>query len=98
MWQPKLFYSRQICIPFLDLSRGSLHRYGICESSPLLEEHSMSNQRRQFMALAAGAIAVPATSNLVLAQGNASRGREAPIPAPVPERRPAKSELTGLSA
>src|SRR5258705_200817 len=58
----------------------------------------MSNQRRQFMALAAGAIAVPATSSLVLAQGNPSRGREAPIPAPVPERRSAKSELTGLSA
>src|SRR5258708_23478614 len=61
---------------------------------------SMSNQRRQFLGLAAGAIAVPAASNLVVAQGDPSRGREAPIPAPasVPERRPAKSELTGLSA
>src|SRR5260370_38668852 len=60
----------------------------------------MSNQRRQFLGLAAGAIAVPATSSLVFAQGDPSRGREAPIPAQasVPERRPAKSELTGLSA
>src|ERR1700730_10234778 len=60
----------------------------------------MSNQRRQFLGLAAGAIAVPATSSLVIAQGDPSRGREAPIPAQatVPERRPAKSELTGLSA
>src|SRR5260221_13857864 len=56
----------------------------------------MSNKRRQFLGIAAGAIAVPATSGLVLAQGNPSRGREAPIP--VPERRSAKSELTGLSA
>src|SRR5437879_13778134 len=60
----------------------------------------MSNKRRQFLGIAAGAIAVPATSSLVLAQGNPSRGREAPIPAQtsVPERRSAKSELTGLSA
>jgi hypothetical protein len=60
----------------------------------------MSNQRRQFLRLAAGAIAVPAASSLVVAQGDPSRGREAPIPAQasVPERRPAKSELTGLSA
>ena len=60
----------------------------------------MSNQRRQFLGLAAGAIAVPATSSLLVAQGDPSRGREAPIPAQasVPERRPAKSELTGLSA
>src|SRR5258705_4516907 len=58
----------------------------------------MSNKRRQFLGIAAGAIAVPATSSLVLAQGNPSRGREAPTPAPVPERRSAKSELTGLSA
>src|SRR2546421_1310463 len=60
----------------------------------------MSTQRRQFLGLAAGAIAVPATSSLVVAQGNPSRGREAPIPAQtsVPERRSAKSELTGLSA
>src|SRR5258705_10326310 len=60
----------------------------------------MSNQRRQFLGLAAGAIAVPATSSLVVAQGKPSRGREAPIPAQtsVPERRPAKSELTGLAA
>src|ERR1700724_2015262 len=60
----------------------------------------MSNQRRQFLGLAAGAIAVPAASSLVVAQGDPSRGREAPIPAQasVPERRPAKYELTGLSA
>jgi nicotinamidase-related amidase len=60
----------------------------------------MSNQRRNFMGLAAGAIAVPATSGLVLAQGDPSRGREAPKPAQtgVPERRSAKSGLTGLSA
>src|SRR5882762_8629069 len=60
----------------------------------------MSNKRRQFLGIAAGAIAVPATSSLVLAQRNPSRGREAPIPAQtsVPQRRPAKSELTGLSA
>src|SRR5712664_1657355 len=60
----------------------------------------MSNKRRQFLGIAAGAIAVPATSSLVLAQGNPSRGREAPIPAQtsVPERRSAKSELAGLSA
>ena len=60
----------------------------------------MSNQRRQFLGLAAGAIAVPAASSLVVAQGDPSRGREAPIPAQasVPERRPARSELTGLSA
>jgi nicotinamidase-related amidase len=60
----------------------------------------MSNQRRQFLGLAAGAIAVPASSSLVVAQGDPSRGREPPVPAQasVPERRPAKSELTGLSA
>src|SRR5437879_11843213 len=60
----------------------------------------MSNKRRQFLGIAAGAIAVPATSSLVLAQGNPSRGREAPIAAQTsaPERRSAKSELTGLSA
>src|SRR5260370_798556 len=60
----------------------------------------MANQRRRFLGLAAGAIAVPATSSLVVAQGDPSRGREAPIlaQASVPERRPAKSELTGLSA
>src|SRR5229473_1667198 len=60
----------------------------------------MSNQRRRFLGLAAGAIAVPATSSLVVAQGDPSRGREAPIPAQasVPERRPGKSGLTGLSA
>src|SRR6185295_266981 len=57
----------------------------------------MPNQRRQFLGIAAGAIAVPATSSLVLAQGNPSRGREA-AQTTVPERRPAKSEFTGLSA
>ena len=39
----------------------------------------MSNERRQFLGLAAGAIAVPATSSLVVAQGDPSRGREAPM-------------------
>ena len=60
----------------------------------------MSNQRRQFLGLAAGAIAVPATSSLLAAQGDPSRRGEAPIPAQTgaPERRSAKSELTGLSA
>src|SRR2546421_5811941 len=60
---------------------------------------AMPNQRRQLLGLAAGAIAVPATSRLALAQGDPSRGREGP-PAQrsVPERRSAKSELTGLSA
>src|SRR5258708_9822595 len=60
----------------------------------------MSNKRRQFLGIAAGAIAVPATSSQVVAHGNPSRGREAPIPAQasVPERRSAKSELRGLSA
>src|SRR5712664_880921 len=60
----------------------------------------MSTQRRQFLGLAAGAIAVPATSSLVVAQSDPARGREAPIPAQasIPERRPARSELTGLSA
>src|SRR3989440_9883632 len=60
----------------------------------------MSTQRRQFLGLAAGAIAVPATSGLVVAQGDPSRRREAPIPAQigVPERRPARSEVAGLSA
>src|SRR5258705_9302062 len=60
----------------------------------------MPNQRRQFRGLAAGAIAVPATAGMVVAQGDPSRGREAPIPAQtsVPERRSAKSELTGLAA
>ena len=59
----------------------------------------MSNQRRRFLGLAAGAIAVPGTSSLLVAQGDPSRGREAPTAAQtsVPER-PAKSELRGLSA
>src|SRR5438132_4899535 len=61
---------------------------------------AMSNQRRQFLGLAAGAIAVPATAGMLVAQGDPPRGREAPMPAQasVPERRSAKSELTGLSA
>src|SRR5258707_8365472 len=66
----------------------------------LLERNTaMSNQRRQFLGLAAGAIAVPATAGMVVAQGDPSRGREGP-PAQrsVPERRSAKSDLTGLSA
>ena len=60
----------------------------------------MSNQRRQFLGLAAGAIAIPATSSLVVAQGDPSRGTEVPMPSQrsVLERRSAKSELTGLSA
>src|SRR5712672_4158386 len=57
----------------------------------------MSNQRRQFLGLAAGAIAVPATSSLVTAQGGPSRATPIPAQASVPERS-AKSELTGLSA
>jgi len=56
----------------------------------------MSNQRRHFLGIAAGAIAVPATSSLVLAQGNPSRGRETPTPAQT--SRSTKSEFTGLSA
>src|SRR5882672_4157928 len=101
MRHAELFYSGQICILFLDLSRGSLHRYPRMKGLRHLRRNAaMSNQRRQFLGLAAGAIAVPATSGLVFAQGDPSRGREAPIPAQasVPERRPAKSELTGLSA
>ncbi len=58
----------------------------------------MSNQRRNFMGLAAGAIAVPATSGLVLAQGDPSRGKQAPAQASAAERRSSKSDLTGLSA
>ncbi len=42
----------------------------------------MSNRRREFMALAAGAVAVPATSSALAA----------------PERQPGKSDFTGLSA
>ena len=59
----------------------------------------MSNQRRRFLGLAAGAIAVPGTSSLLVAQGDSSRRREAPTATQtsVPERS-AKSELTGLSA
>lgn len=60
----------------------------------------MSNQRRQFLGLAAGAIALPAASDVVVAQGNPSRGGAAPAPAQAgaPGGRSAKSELTGLSA
>src|SRR5258707_13512674 len=43
---------------------------------------TMSNRRREFMALAAGAVAVPATSSALAA----------------PERQPGKSDFTGLSA
>jgi nicotinamidase-related amidase len=58
----------------------------------------MSNQRRQFLGMAAGAIAVPATAGMAVAQGDPSRARQAPTPAQAnaPERRPAN--LTGLSA
>src|SRR6267142_744926 len=58
----------------------------------------MSNQRRNFMGLAAGAIAAPATSGLVLAQGDSSRGKQAAAQASATERRSARSELAGLSA
>jgi nicotinamidase-related amidase len=56
----------------------------------------MSNQRRQFLGLAAGAIAVPATSTLLAAQADPARGGETPTPAQTgaSERRSA----TGLSA
>jgi len=47
------------------------------------------------MALAAGAVAVPATSSTLVAQRDPPRGREA---ATVPERRPGKSEFAGLPA
>src|SRR5712671_275319 len=59
----------------------------------------MSNQRRRFLGIAAGAIAVPGTSGLLVAQGDSSRAREEPTATQtsVPERS-AKSELTGLSA
>ncbi len=55
----------------------------------------MSNRRRQFIGLAAGAIAVPAASSTLVAQRDPPRGREAMT---VPERRPGKSEFSGLSA
>src|SRR6201981_1429930 len=60
----------------------------------------MSNRRRQFMALAAGAaVAVPATSSMQLAQRDTSPGRPAPGSGQTrPERRPGKSEFSGLSA
>src|SRR5882672_343508 len=50
----------------------------------------MSNRRRQFLGVAAGAVAVPASAGIALAQGDPTRGR--------PEQRSAKSALTGLSA
>ncbi len=60
----------------------------------------MSNRRRQFMGLAAGAIAVPAASNTLVAQRNPSGGTEARMPgqASGPERRPGRSDFTGLAA
>jgi nicotinamidase-related amidase len=59
----------------------------------------MSNQRRQFLGLAAGAMAVPAVSGLVVAQADPSRGRDAPAAqAGTSELRPVKPDLTGLSA
>src|SRR5258706_6783050 len=58
----------------------------------------MSNQRRNFMGLAAGAIAVPATSGLVLAQGDPSRGKQGPAQASAAERRSSKSDFTGIPA
>jgi nicotinamidase-related amidase len=58
----------------------------------------MSNQRRQLLGLAAGAIAVPATAGMVVAQGDRSGAKAAPAPAQpsAPERR--SVNLTGLSA
>src|SRR5258707_506860 len=47
----------------------------------------MSNRRREFMALAAGAVAVPATSGTMVAQRDLPRGRQAQVP--VAEWRPA---------
>src|SRR6185503_7871737 len=105
MRQARLFYPRQICVPFLGLSRGSLQNYlswtagpwppSVNAISSVVEERVMANQRRQFLGLAAGAIAVPATSSLVVAQGEPSRGK-APTPAQasVPERQSRRSELT----
>ena len=57
----------------------------------------MSNRRRQFMGLAAGAVAVPAASSVLVAQNEPSRGRET-AQTRGPERRPGKSEFAGLSA
>jgi len=58
----------------------------------------MSNQRRKLLGIAAGAMAIPAASGLVLAQGEASRGGKAPAQTSVADRRSVKSELSGLSA
>src|SRR5260221_11258412 len=60
----------------------------------------MSNQRRQFLGIAAGAIAVPATAGTLVAQRETSRATEARMPAQasVPERRPGRSDFTGLPA
>src|ERR1700745_1915749 len=55
----------------------------------------MSNRRRQFMALAAGTVAVPATSSTLVAQRDPPRGREA---TKVPHRRPGRPEFAGFSA
>jgi len=52
----------------------------------------MSNRRRQFLGIAAGAIAVPAASSTLVAQRDPSPQTR------VPERRSGKSELAGLSA
>src|SRR5258708_40014823 len=97
----ELFYPGQLCILFLDLPRGSLRGYPRKKGLRHLRRNAaMSNQRRQFLGLAAGAIAVPATAGMVVAQGDPSRGREAPIPAQtsVPERRSAETEMTRLQA
>ncbi len=58
----------------------------------------MSNRRRQFIGLAAGAVAVPAASSVLVAQHEPSRGRETLAQTGGPERRPAKSGSAGLSA
>ncbi len=58
----------------------------------------MDNPRRQFLGLAAGAVAVPATSGLVVTQGDPPRGGAAPAATPGTPQRSANSGLTGLSA
>jgi len=71
----------------------------ICvESWSLIENAAMSNKRRQFSGNRRCAIAVPATSSLVLAQGNPAREGGADTGTNKrPGKRSAKSELTGLS-
>ena len=59
----------------------------------------MSHHYRHYLGLAAIAIVVAAISGPVLAQGNRAGAKEAPKTAQsVSERKPPRSELTGLSA